>query len=284
MGDVGDGLLALCAYLEMLNSELELKIRETQSDVAKMQEIADAMRPAPSSEPKENPRISRLISLEKGIDPKEKPEKPSPLEPFAQFEDALRQFNGIKALHREQYSRKFLAKLSSYTRTTPVHSLIRVLPCAKRLHQEFDRILSVDVTQPNAALRASLLLDRSPSVIESLDTEIESMGLGKAVDVFLKEKAEVEPAAKAERPIPTHFETIANFSEKQLSNLYRMRGKARRELILARIREKIEEVLIPFLQEYGDGDETYSVSLKLASQCFLLLSSDPRSYALISNV
>jgi hypothetical protein len=279
------GMLALCSYLEMINSELDTKIRETQSDVAKMQEIAEAMRPAPSSEPKENARVGRLINLEKGIGPKEKPDRPAPLDPFAQFEEALAQFNSIKALHRDQYSRRFLANLSSYTPKTTAHALARLLPCAKRLGQEFDKVLAFDLDQPSAGFRAKLVVEKGPLVIERFAQEIQNLGLSRPLQPPGREKAEAQDNSKPlSRPISTHFETIAKLSEKQLSNLYRLRGTARKELMMVRMREKIEETIVPLLEDEGDELLDDVGTLKLASQAFVLLSTDPRRYALVSDV
>jgi hypothetical protein len=280
------GLLALCGYLEMINSELDLKILETQSDVAKMQEIAEAMRPAPSSEPKENAGVGRLINLERGIEAKDKPDRPAPLDPFAQFEEALAQFNNIKALHRDQYARRFLANLSSYTRKTMAHSLARLVPCARRLNQEFDRILAFDLDQLSAGFRAKLVLEKSPLVIEGFEKEIADLGLSQQLQPPAREKTETHDTPKPQtRPIPTHFETIAKLSEKQLSNLYQLRGTARKELILARMREKIDEIMVPLLENEGNDEPVDDIgTLKLASQAFVLLSTDPRRYALVSDV
>jgi hypothetical protein len=79
------------------------------------------------------------------------------------------------------------------------------------------------------------------------------------------------------------FETLANFTPKQLNALYAMRGQARRALMSSTIKEKAETCFISFLKNCGlsDDEKEQANVLRAAQHAFLMLSYDPRSYAIV---
>ena len=283
MDDAFRDLRSLCKYLEMLNSELEMNIRRTQSDVSKMQDIYEAIRPFQiETEPKENEEIARLISQAKGEEFKAKAAKTQALEPFEEFQQCLKQFNEIPALKRDQFSRKFINGVAEFTQKTPAHLFDRLVPCVKRLNAEFDKVLKADMDQPAAAFRATYATERAEAVADAFENEVAEFESIEEIDVPINERKEKPKDEENHvKPISSHLETVANFSQKQLSTLYRLRGDAREALIMSRIREKTEEVVLPILTARSlTRRETL---MKIASRAFAILSIDPRSYAVVSD-
>jgi hypothetical protein len=269
----------------MINGELETRIRQTQRDVAKIQDVYEAIRPAPNPhpKPKENEDVAKLISLVHGTEMKTKVERPAPTDPFTQFQDALHHFVEIPVLRREQYSRRFLSSLVNHTRKTPAHVLSRLPACLRRLNQELDKALRCDLEQPSIAFRASLTVERAESVLEGMARHMEAIGGFHEIEPAIRERSEREVQKTPTKAQSEQFETIADFTPKQLCGLYRMRGQARAELMLARIREKMEEVVIPFVKERESETAEDIPMLKAAAIAYTMLSGDPRSYALITS-
>jgi hypothetical protein len=284
MTDAFDDFRSLCTYLEMISSELEGRIHQTQADVAKMQEIYEVLQPTPNAapEPKENEEIAKLIHRVRGTEMKPKVEKPVAADPFAQFQDALQQFSGIPVLRRDQFCRKFVASVASQTRKTSAHLISRIIPCAMRLNQELDRVLGYDLKQPNLAYRAGLTVEKAQKVATGFRENIEKVGGFEDADTPINERPESATEKRPNRAVAEHFETIADFSQKQLSQLYKLRGRARAALVMARIQEKTEEVFLPFLRERQEKGDIEAVALRIASKGFVMLSDDPISYAVIS--
>jgi hypothetical protein len=285
MGDPFADLRCLCTYLEMISSELEGRIRRTQADVAKMQEICEVLQPTANAppEPKENEEIAKLIRRVRGTETKPKIERPAPADPFAQFQDALRQFGSVPVLHRDHYCRKFIANVASQTRKTSAHLISRIVPCATRLNQELDKALRYDLEQPGLAYRAALIVKKAEKVTSAFAETIEKVGGFESVDPPINERSEAPTEERPTRPVIEQFETIADFSQKQLGQLYKLRGRARAALIMARIREKAEEVVLQFLRERQEKGDVDAVALRIASKGFIMLSNDPASYAVISD-
>jgi hypothetical protein len=284
MTDELSGIRTLCRYLEMITTELETRIHQAQKDVAKMEDIYQAIRPLPNPnpEPKENEGIARLINLVHGTETKAKVERPAPADPFAQFQEALQRFTEIPVLRRDQYSRRFLSAIMNHTRKTPAHVLARLGPCARRLDLELDKVLRYDLEQPSSAYRASCIVDGATKVMETITRNMEQIGGFERIEPTIRERAEREPERRRRRDLQAQFETIADFREKQLCGLYRLRGRARSELMLARIREKMEEVVMPFLAAKQEEEEVETLTLKIAARAYTTLSCDARSYAIIT--
>ena len=267
----------------MLNSELEMNIRRTQSDVSKMQDIYEAMRPVQvDTEPQENEEIARLLSQAKGEEFKSKAVKTEVLTPFEQFQECLRQFNEIPALKRDGFSRKFITGVCEFTKKTPAHLFERLVPCIRRLNTELDKILKADLENQVSAFRATYALERAEAVADAFENEVAEFEEIEELDIpFVERLEKPHEEEKHVKPISSHLETVANFSQKQLSALYRLRGDAREALIMSRIREKTEEVIIPLLERRTlTRRETL---MRIASRAFAVLSVDPRSYAVVSN-
>lgn len=285
MGDEFVSLRCLCKYLEIINSELETRIRQTQSDVSKMQDIFETINPIVHDvEPKENEEVAELLSKAKGVEVKEVKPKMVVVEPFEQFQQCLKEFSEIPALKREQFPKKFLSSVMEHTRKTPAHVFDRLTPCIRRLTQELDKVLKTDMEQEALAFKATYVMERAAVVADVFENEISCFEKIEELDVPFTEQEEKKKEEKIEgKSIVDTMETVANFSQKQLSTLYRLRGEARSSLIMARIREKVEEVMLPLLENKKMQKDPMTY-LRIASKGFNILSVDPRSYAVIADV
>lgn len=283
MSDEYGNLRCLCRYLEIINSELETRIRQTQSDVAKMQDIFETINPIVHDvEPKENEEIAELLNKAKGVEMKETKPKPVIVEPFEQFQQCLKEFSEIPALKRDQFPKKFISGLVEHTRKTPAHLFERLTPCIKRLNQELDKVLKTDMEQEALAFKATYVMERAGVVADAFENEISCFEKIEEIDIPFTEREEKKEEEKIQgKSIVDTMETVANFSQKQLSTLYRLRGEARSSLMMARIREKVEEVILPLLENKKVQKDKLAY-LRIASRGFNILSVDPRSYAIVT--
>jgi hypothetical protein len=266
----------------MLNHEIESRVHQVQKDVSKLQEVDEAIRPHPNRRPcaHENEDVARLISLVHGTEFKAKAERPAPADPLAQFQDALRQFTAIPAFRREQHPRRFLAAVHNHTRKTPAHVLARLAPCLQRLDQELDKVLRYDIGQPAFAHRAVRIVGGAERAVSAITREMQIIGGFEQIEPTVRESARALQRRAKGKESAERFETVADFKEKQLCALYRLRGRARAELVLARIREKMEEVVLPLLAD--KRNEADILGLRIASRVYTMLANDSRSYAVVA--
>ncbi|KAH0792179.1 hypothetical protein GPJ56_003978 [Histomonas meleagridis] len=279
-----DDVKSLFRYLEIINNEVEFKIHQIQVSVSKLQDIYESIRPVEVNTPQENEVVANILNIVKGNSPKEerKP-KEQPPSPFDQFQEALKQFQSIKELNRERYSRRFVTSISNYSQKTPAHSINRLLPSVRRLNKELDKILSYNIEQPALECKALYGTERASTVAESFEKAFEDFKDNQKLEFPFKEKEEAKFQKQVKQQNPNkEFEFISDLTPKQFSALYKLRGDARLELIKRRIKEKAEEVLIPLFRKESDLDKIEK--LKVASKAFMILTESPQSYALVSDV
>jgi hypothetical protein len=143
-------------------------------------------------------------------------------------------------------------------------------------------VLRYDLKQPTFAYRAGLSVDKGLKVATGCAEAIETVYGFECPDSPIKERPEAPTEQRSNTVVAEHFETIADFSQKQLSQFSTLMRRARAVLVMARIRGKTEEVLLPFLREHQEKGDVGVVALRIASKGFVMLSDDPISYAVIS--
>lgn len=302
----------LCAYLEMIEEEIIDRIKKANNDVQTLEEIYERIRPIEKPKEKQpDPTIDQLLC--KAHKAEFKPTQQTKKEkddPFTIFSNLVKDFNRIPYLKRESLSHKFIKSLSGFTKITPAHVFHRGIPCIKRLNQELDNVLKCDLDQPAQSFRAAYTTDRAKDISEKLEDFINSFESYETVDPITQEKKDmVKNLNTGKKTFEQQFDMIADIPPKKLTNLYRLRGQARSSLIMARIREKVEEVLIPLIESidlvaeedipdikhyrtlfdwYWDNEpdsiRKEITKLKMASLGFIIVSEDCRSYALIKNI
>ena len=282
MNEEEEGFRSLYSYLSILESELDFSIRQTMADVRKLQDIYETIKPVEDNTPKENKEITQLLNLANGITPNDKEsEKPLPPDPYKEFQEALEAFNKIPGKKHKELSHDFISRLSDFTPKTEAHVLHKLVPCARALNHELDMILKYDMEQPSFCLRATYGTEKAVSVMKAFEKELENFQDMKKIDCPFKEKFQQEQKPKPkQRQISTQFETFANLKLKQLSSIFKKRGEARKTLITYRIREKLEEVLLPYLHSSNENIEEIQ-KLRTAAKYFPILANNPRAYSLI---
>ena len=268
-------------YLSLLESELDLKIKQTMLDVKKLQDIYETIKPVEDIAPKENKQITQLINLAKGIDMQDESEKQLPPDPFSEFQMALDEFNKIPGEKHKELSQDFVNRVLDFTPKTEAHVIHSLLPCIKSFNHELDMILQYDMNQPSFNFRACYEMERAVSVVQAFERELENFEQMSFVECPFREKIE-HPLEKKNKQhqISPSFESFASLKIKQLSAIFRKRGEARKTLINSRIREKLEEVLLPFLQ--SDSEEIDDLQkLRTAARFFPILANNNQSYALV---
>jgi hypothetical protein len=283
-----DSIARLCNYLEEAAKELDDKVHSTQSDVMKLQDILDAISPVPVSEPREEvraPRQQQNRKVFRGFDHKVTPQAAAAsANPFGDFLMYLDQYKQASKFDRSHLGDRFSKRVMDFSRTTAAHLHLRLIPCVERLARELNRVLDYDLSQPNLRLRAKYTTDKATNLMQEFEKTIREFGLTRRTDVFAHEQVDEPLLAKPKRvESGDQLETLANFTPKQLNALYAMRGAARRNLMAATIKEKAEAHFVPFLKGCSfNDDETEQVNvLHAAQRAFMILSHDPRSYALV---
>lgn len=281
MSDELNAFSSLYAYLSLLESELDLKIKQTMVDVKKLQDIYETIRPTEDNTPKENKQITQLINLAKGIDAEDESEKKEPPDPFIEFQKALEDFNKIPGKKHKELSQDFINRILDFTPKTEAHVIHSLLPCIKSLNHELDLILQYDMDQPSFNFRACYETERSITVIQAFERELENFEKMKFIECPFREKSErYIQKKKKQHQISPSFESFASLKIKQLSAIFRKRGEARKTLVDSRIRDKLGEVLLPFLQSESEEIDDLQ-KLKTAAKFFPILANNNQTYALI---
>jgi hypothetical protein len=284
-----DSIARLCNYLEQASKELDEKVHSTQSEVMKLQDILDTISPVPVSEPREEvraPRQQQNRRIFRGFDHKLTPQAAATsADPFSDFLMYLDQYKQTSKFDRSHLGDRFTKRVMDFSRTTAAHLHLRLVPCVEKLTRELERILDFDLSQPNLRFRAKYTTDKATNLMQEFEKTIREFGLVRRIEVFAHEQAAETIIVKPTRTESgDQLETLANFTPKQLNALYAMRGAARRNLMAAAIKEKAEAHFLPFLRgcRFTD-DETERVNvLHAAQRAFMILSHDPRSYALVA--
>jgi hypothetical protein len=278
-----------CRYLETVTKELDDKVHTTQSEVMKLQNILDTISPTPVSEPREDVRVVRAQAnrrVFRGFDHKVTPQTAATSgDPYGDFCLFLEQYKQMPKFDRVHIADRFAKRILDFSRTTAAHMYVRLPPCMRRLTCELDKILDYDLSQPNLKFRAQYTTEKGQHVLKAFDKAIREFGLSRRTEVFANEQIGAEPQKRNGRPRENadQFETLANFTPKQLNALYAMRGQARRSLMASAVKEKAETCFMSFLKDCGiSEDEREQVNvLRAAKRAFLILSYDPRSYAVV---
>lgn len=286
-----DSLTQLCDYLEHLSQEMDENIMRTRNEATKLGEILDTISPVPVSEPKEEAKPQKLIQNRKvfrGFDYKvaQKPSNPFPSEDtFGDFLNYFEQYKRVSKFDRKHFGDRFAKRIMDFSRMTAAHLYNRMVPCIHKLNEEFDKILTYDLEQPNLKYRAKYTTDRAAKVVQEYDRLVAEFGLNRRVDVLSREK-QLEPPPKPPKKVEVEdqFEVLANLTPKQLNSLYALRGSARKSMMNCKIREKTEQTFMHFLRKHDpSSDEAEDILyLKAASSCFKILSHDHRSFALVA--
>lgn len=282
MSEECNAFLSFHSYLSLLEAELDLKIRQTMVDVKKLQDIYETIKPVEDTAPKENKQVAQLINLAKGIDIQDDMEKQAPPDPFSEFQKALEDFNKIPGKKHKELSQDFVNRVLDFTPKTEAHLIHSLLPCVKSLNHELDMILQYDMNQPSFNLRACYETERAESVVQAFEKELEDFNEMSNIDCPFREKTErfSEKKNNKQHQISPSFESFASLKIKQLSAIFRKRGEARKSLINSRIKEKLGEILIPYLQ--SDSNEIDDLQkLRTAAKFFPILANNNQSYALI---
>jgi hypothetical protein len=280
-------LTRLCDYLERTTKELDDKVHATQSEVMKLQDILDTISPVPVSEPKEEVKAARVQTNRKvfrGFDHKVAQQPvASSMNPFQDFVDLLQDYNALSKFDRSHNADRFTKRILDFSRTTAAHLHVRMVPCVQRLSSELDKVLDYDISQPALKFRAKYTTDKARQVVAEFDKLIQEFGLFRRAEVLSREQALEEPVKKVIVAVENPFETLANFTPKQLNTFYALRGNARRSLLSTTIKEKVESGFMSFLRAHATSDdETEEVHvLRAAQRAYMILSHDSKAYGLV---
>ena len=284
-------LTNLCKYLEKCEKELNDEILKTQTEVMKLQDILDSISPVPVSEPKEEVRVIHPNANRKvfrGFDYKNvQPVVEQPKEEmYMDFLDLLDQYKAMPKFDRSHLADRFTKRLMDYSRMTAAHLYDRMCPLVKILNNKLDNILDADISQDNIRFRARYSTNWAIKVDKEFERLYVELGLNRKTDVLAREKVpEEKKPQKEKKNTESPFEILANLTPKQLNSLYKLRGDARRNLMSSIMKERAESAFLPFLKNYDtqSSDEETKSFLNAAKKGFLILSHDPKSYALVLN-
>lgn len=281
-----------CNYLERAEKELNDSILKTQNEVMKLQDILITISPIPVDEPKEEIRPLRPQQNKKvfrGFDYK----NPAPvvedkIDHFQEFLDYLDQYKALPKFDRSHLADRFAKRVMDFSRMTAAHLYNRLPPLINDLNKSFDKVLDSDIEQDNIRFRARYTTNKAAKVIKEFDRLTQELGLLRRTEILSRERDDdqnVQKKSKRNAEEDSPFEILANLTPKQLNALYCLRGSARRNLMSSIMKEKAEASFLKFLRnvDFQASEEEQLSVLNAARRGFLILSHDPRAYALIQS-